>query len=146
MKNLLLKVSLSALITLSTLHAEIKTSIMEEMLDSVNLIQLGILTNTNAMVQEGVSQIKVSSKQLSAVDHSKYLYFDQIKSFKYTKEKASKISIHATKITTYFEAKDTANAHKEYALLIDQCIECHNKLRDYKDRGEGYRKNLKKLP
>ncbi len=146
MKNLLLKVSLSALITLSTLHAEIKTSIMEEMLDSVNLIQLGILTNTKAIVQEGVSQIKVSSKQLSTFDHSKYMYFDQVKSFKYTKEKASKISIHSAKIATYFEAGDTSNAHKEYALLIDQCIGCHNKLRDYKDRGEGYKKNLKKLP
>ncbi len=146
MKNLLLKVCISTLITLSTLNAEIKTSIMEEMLDSVNLIQLGILTNTNSMVQEGVSQMKTSSKQLSSIDHSQYLYFDQIKSFKYTKEKASKISIHAAKIATDFEAGDIDNAHQEYALLINQCIECHNKLRDYKDRGESYRKNLNKLP
>ncbi len=146
MKNLLAKVCVPALILFGTLHAEIKTSTMEEMLDSVNLIQLGILTNTNSLVQEGTTQLRAAAKELTAIDHTKYLYFDEIKSFKYTQEKASQLSIHAVNISKSFNKNDMKTTHAEYSLLIAQCIQCHQELRDYKDKGEEYRKNLDKLP
>ncbi len=133
---------ISLLVTGSVLNAEIKPSTMEEMLDSVNLIQLGFLTNTNSLVQEGSKELKISSKQLSSIDNSKYLYFDEIKSYKYTKEKASKISIHSANLARHFKRGHLKKAHKEYSLLIDQCLECHQKLRDYVDRGESFRHKI----
>lgn len=139
MSRLILKISIVFIIFLGTLHAEEKAVTMRTMLDAMNLIQLGLLTNTKILVKEGVLELENSKNKLNAVDHSRYLSFDEVQGYTYTKEKVYHLGIEAKKLQTYFKAGNTIEALKAYSSIMMQCIECHTKLRDYEDKGVRFR-------
>ena len=139
MMKSILKISLTTLLLLGTLHAEEKAVTMRTMLDAMNLIQLGLLTNTKVLVKEGVFELENSKNKLGTVDHSRYLSFDEVQGYAYTKEKVDQLGIEATRLQTFFKAGDTTEALQAYNSIMLQCVECHTKLRDYKDEGIRFR-------
>lgn len=138
-KSLIVAVILQMLFVLSV-QAEEKAVTMRTMLEGVNMIQLGFLTNTKTLVEDGISEIQAGRKVLETVDRSHYMSFDEVQAHAYTKQKTNKIYMHAVALENKYKAGQTFEAMAEYELLIRQCIECHTKLRDYKDMGNNLEK------
>lgn len=124
---------LASLLGLSSLHAEEKAATMQTLLDAVSLIQLGFLTNTKVLVERGVVEIKMGKGVLEEVDHSSYLTLDKLQAHKYTSEVTKKIGKHADDLLEAYNNNDIPKALNEYGLITQQCVNCHEKLRDYKD-------------
>jgi hypothetical protein len=143
-KSVVAMIILQILLVSPTL-AEEKAVTMKSLLDGMNLIQLGFLTNTELLIEEGVFEVNYGKEILRTVHKSKYLSFDEAQSFKYTQETLKKITIHLDLLLKEYKAGETLKAMQEYQLLMNQCISCHMKLRDYKDRGVGF-KDLQQIP
>jgi len=134
-----LKVFLVSLILSTTVNAEEKAITMRTMLDAVNLVQLGLLTNTKLLVKEGVAELKDAKSKLEKIDHTRYLSFDEVQGYTYTKEKVTQIGIDADEVYTFFVNGKHAEALTAYKSLMLRCMECHSKLRDYEDEGNRFR-------
>lgn len=135
----IIKVLITSAFLLSNIQAEEKVVTMRNLLDGMNLTHLGLLTNTKTLVTEGVFEIKVATTILGSIDHGKYHYFDEIQVYAYNKKKAQELSTHADQLLKEFNDDNITMAMKEYNSLLLQCVECHLKLRDYKDRGNNVR-------
>lgn len=127
------------LITLESAHAEQKAVTMSTMLDGMNMVQLGFLTNTRSFIEEGVFQIQRGREALEVIDNSHYLSFDEVRGFAYTKQKTTKIYDASVLLLEKYEDGKVFEAMDEYKNILNQCLECHDKLRDFKDRGSKLR-------
>ncbi len=124
---------------MGSLYAEQRSVTMENLLDGISLVQLGFLTNTEKFVKEGSLEIKRSSKVLT---HSKHLgmpSFSEVQEIVYTKDNAHQLHLHADNLLVQYQDGNITMALKEYDSIIMQCINCHEKLRDFRDRGNGFR-------
>ncbi|MDD2790030.1 MAG: hypothetical protein PHU40_05115 [Sulfurimonas sp.] len=135
----IIKLLITSMFLLSDVHAEDKVVTMRTLLDGINLTQLGLLTNTEALVREGVLEIKVATTILGSIERGKYHYLDEIQTYAYNKKKAQALSTHADQLLKEFNDNNITRAMQEYNLLALQCVECHLKLRDYQDRGNSLR-------
>lgn len=139
MMKSIIKICVASLLILSTLHAEEKAITMRNMLDGINLIQLGLLTNTKLLVKEGVIELQDSKNKLESIDHSRYLSFDEVQGYAYTKEKVVQLGEDASKLLAFFDDGNILEALKAYESIMQRCMECHIKLRDHEDEGSRFR-------
>ena len=139
MIKFLVSVTLVSLISLQSLYAQEKVVTMSTMLDGINMVQFGFLTNTKAFVEEGVVEIQRGREALEKIDNSNYLTFDEVHGYAYTKKKTTKIYDSSVLLLENFESGKAFEAMENYKNIVNQCIECHMKLRDFKDRGSSLR-------
>ncbi len=124
---------------MSSLNAEERVVTMKTLIDGINLVQLGFLTNTELFIKEGIFEIKSSADILIDNKHSGgYLSLRQAQGDAYTKTNAQELTIHADNLLKQFEDGNITTALQEYNSIMLQCIECHNKLRNYKNRGHSF--------
>ncbi len=124
---------------MGSLYAEQKSVTMENLLDGIGLVQLGFLTNTEEFIKEGALEIKRSSEILT---HSKHLgmpSYNEIQEIVYTKDNVHQLHLHADNLLLQYQDANITMALKEYDSIIMQCINCHNKLRDFKGKGNAFR-------
>ena len=127
----ILKTAVASLILTTTLQAEEKAVTMRTILDGMNLIQLGFLTNTEILIEEGVFEVNHGKSILEAIGKTKNLSFEEIQYPKYIKQ----ITIHTDLLLKEYKSGEIKKAMLEYKSLMNTCISCHMRLRDYKDRG-----------
>ena len=123
----------------TTLSAEEKVVTMQTFLDGINLVKLGILTNTKSFVLKGVSEVKASAGVLCYDRPLVMPSFDEARGHAYTKKNMQQLNMQADKLLRLYKTGDVSAALNEYNAILQQCVECHSKLRDYKDRGHGFR-------
>lgn len=136
MKKTITAICTMLLILHNTLVADDKAITMQTMLEGVNMIQLGLLTNTQTIVEQGVLEIKYGKKSLEAIDRSHYLSFDEIQAQVYTMKITKKLDTHTKKLLKHYKEGDIGAAMTEYHIIMQQCVECHAKLRDFVDRAD----------
>jgi len=113
---------------------------MQTFFDGISLVQLGILTNTESIVEEGIFTIKTSAGILKEGDKpSGFPSLDKAKEHAYTKKNLQELNMHTDELLKQFKAGDVTAVLKEYNSIMLQCVECHVEQRYYKDRGHGFR-------
>ncbi len=136
MKRSLLVVAFVSCLTLSA-QAEYtdadRIEDMQKMEQAMVNIQKGILWNNPAILEEGVKTLKVTAtgikppkKEVGALS-AKNSY-----NAKYTIKQGKKIAQYADDIARYMEESHRRLAAKSYLNVMNQCIACHNKIREGK--------------
>lgn len=135
----ILKASVASLILTVTLQAEERAITMKTMLDGMNLIQLGFLTNTEVMIEQGIFEIKTSTDILTNVKHVGPPSLREARGHACSKKNVQELTTHANELLKQFKDGNITTALREYNSIVLQCVECHNTLRNYKDRGHRFR-------
>ena len=112
---------------------------MRTFLDGISLVQLGILTNTESIVEEGIFEIKTSAGILRKGKPSGFPSLGEAKDHAYTKKNLQQLKIHTDELLKKFKAGDIIAVLKEYNAIMTQCVECHVEQRYYRNRGHGFR-------
>lgn len=135
----ILKASIASLILTITLHAEEKAVTMQTMLDGFKLVQLGFLTNSEAMVEQGIFEIKISTDVLTELKHLGPPALREARGHTYNKKNLQQLNIFTDELLKQFKDGNIIAAMQEYNSIMLQCVECHNKQQGYKNRGSSFR-------
>lgn len=138
LKSVIVSIIIQILL-ISPALAEEKAVTMRTMIGGMNLIQLGFLTNTETLIEQGVFEVNYSKSILDAFDKTMYMSLDVIQHHEYTKKMSAQITIHADLLLKEYKAREVNKAMQEYQSLMNTCINCHMKLRDFKDRGDRFK-------